>query len=96
MASLHKSSYGSDSLDHLFNTLRLRQNGCQFPDDIFKGISWMKMYENFSAAYSLGSINNIPLIDIMAWRWSGGKPLSEPMMIILLTHICVTRPQWVH
>ena len=26
----------------------------------------------------------------MAWRRPGDKPLSEPMMIILLTHICVT------
>ena len=32
----------------------------------------------------------------MAWRRPGDKPLSEPMMIILLTHICVTRPQWVN
>ena len=41
-----------------------------------------------------GSINNIPpLVQIMAWRRPGDKPLSEPMMVILLTHICVTRPQ---
>ena len=26
---------------------------------------------------------------------NGTEPLSEPMMISLLTHICVTRPQWV-
>ena len=42
-------------------------------------------------------INNIPaLIQIMAWRQPGDKPLSEPMMVNLLTHICVTRPQWVN
>ena len=42
-------------------------------------------------------INNIPaLVQIMAWRRSGAKPLSEPMMVSLLTHICVTRPQWVN
>ena len=41
-------------------------------------------------------INNIPaLVQIMAWRCSGNKPLSEPMMVRLPTHICVTRPQWV-
>ena len=41
-----------------------------------------------------GPINNIPaLVKIMAWRRSGDKPLSEPMMVSLLTHICVTRPQ---
>ena len=26
----------------------------------------------------------------------GGKPLSEPMMLCLTTHTCVTRPQWVN
>ena len=34
------------------------------------------------------------LVQIMAWRRSGDKPLSEPIMVNLLTHICVTRPQW--
>ena len=44
-----------------------------------------------------GPINNIPaLVQIMAWRRPGDKPLSEPMMVILTTHICVTRPQWVN
>ena len=42
-----------------------------------------------------GQINNIPSLDqIMAWRRPGDKPLSEPMMVSLLTHMCVTRPQW--
>ena len=41
-----------------------------------------------------GPIDNMPLLDqIMAWRGSGDKPLSEPMMVSLLTHICDTRPQ---
>ena len=41
-------------------------------------------------------INNIPaLVQIMAWRRPGNKPLSEPMMVSLLMHICVIRPQWV-
>ena len=41
-----------------------------------------------------GSINNIPAqVQIMAWRRSGDKPLSEPMIVSLLTHICVTRPR---
>ena len=31
----------------------------------------------------------------MAWRQPGDKPLSKPMMVRLLTHICVVRPQWV-
>ena len=32
----------------------------------------------------------------MAWRRSGDKPLSKPMMVTLLTHICVIRHQWVN
>ena len=32
----------------------------------------------------------------MALRRTGHKPLPEPMMVSLLTHICVTRPQWVN
>ena len=33
-------------------------------------------------------INNIPaLLQIMAWHWPGDKPLSEPIMVSLLTHI---------
>ena len=83
------------------NTLRPRQNGHRFPDNIFKCIF---LNENvwISIKISLkfvpkGPINNIPaLVQIMAWRRSGDKPLSEPMMVSLLTHICVTRPQWVN
>ena len=44
-----------------------------------------------------GPINNIsPLVQIKAWRRLGNKPLSEPMMVNVLTHICVTQPQWVN
>ena len=44
-----------------------------------------------------GPVNNIPaLVQTMAWRRPGGKPLSEPMMVGLLTDIYVTRPQWVN
>ena len=44
-----------------------------------------------------GQINNVPaLVQIMAWRRPGDKPLSEPMMDKIPTHICVTRPQWVN
>ena len=32
----------------------------------------------------------------MAWRRRGDKPLSEPIMVRLRTHQCVTRPQWVN
>ena len=61
---------------------------------------WMKTYElrlKFSLKFvPKRPINNIPaLVQIMAWRRLGDKPLSELMVVSLLTHICVTRPQWV-
>ena len=83
-----------------FNTLRPRQNGRHFADDIFKCI-FLNGNVRISIKFSLkfvpkDPINSIPaLVQIMAWRRPGDKPLSEPMMVSLLTHICVTRPQWV-
>ena len=39
--------------------------------------------------------NNIPALDEkVAWRRPDDKPLSEPIVVILLTHICVTQSQW--
>ena len=84
----------------LINTLRPRQYGCHFADDIFKCI-FLNENVSFSIKISLnfvpkGRINNIyALVQIMAWHRRGDKSLSEPMMVSLLTHICVTRPQWV-
>ena len=83
------------------NTLRPRQHGRHFPDDIFRCIF---LNENIWIAINIslsfvpkGPIDNIPaLVQIMAWRRSGHRPLSEPMIVSLLTHICVTRPQWVN
>ena len=76
------------------NTLRLRQNGCNFPDDIFKFIFLnenIQILLQFSLKFvPKGPFNNIPaLVLIMAWRRPGDKPLSEPMMVRLLMHICV-------
>ena len=82
------------------NTLRPRQNGRHFADDMFKCFFlnenvWIPIEISLKFVPK-GSINNIPaLVQIMAWRRPGDKSLSEPMMIISLTHICVTRPQWV-
>ena len=40
-------------------------------------------------------IDNIAaMVQIMAWSQADDKPLSEPMMVILLMHRCATRPQW--
>ena len=82
------------------NTLRPRQNGRHFADDIFKCIflnkdAWITLKISLKFVPKV-PINNIPaLVQIMAWRRPGDKPLSQPMMVSLLTHICVTRPQWV-
>ena len=81
--------------------MRPRQNGRRFPNDIFKHI-FMNQNICISSKISLkfvpkGPINNIPaLVQITTWRRSGDKPLSEPMTVSLLTHICVARPQWVN
>ena len=85
---------------HIFNTLRPRQNGRHFADNIFKCIL---VNENVRIVIKISlkfvpkdPINYIPaLVQIMAWHRPGDKPLSEPMLVSLLTHICVTRPQWV-
>ena len=85
----------------VINTLRPRQNGRHFPDDICKCI-FVNENVGISIKISLkfvpiSPINNIPaLVQIMAWRRPGDKPLSEPVMVSLLTHISVTRPQWVN
>ena len=84
-----------------FNTLRPRRNEQHFADDIFKRIF---LNENVWILIKISPkfvpkspINNIPvLVQIMAWRRPGDKPLPEPMMVSLPTHICVTRPQWVN
>ena len=86
--------------DNIFNTLGPRQNGRHFADDIFKCIFvnenvWIPIKISLKFVPK-GSINNNPvLFQIMAWRRPGNKPLSEPMMVCSLTHICVTRLQWV-
>ena len=87
-------------INHI-NTLRPRQNGRHFADDIFKRFF---LNENVWVSIKIslkfvpkGSISNIPaLVPIMAWRRPGDKPLSESRMESLLTHMCVTRPQWVN
>ena len=85
--------YNSLKICRNINILRPRQNGRQFPDDIFKCIF---LNENvwISIKISLkfvpkGPINNIPaLVQIMPWHRPGDRTLSEPMMVKLLTHIC--------
>ena len=82
------------------NTLRPRQTGRHSPDDIFSCI-FLNQNVWISLKISLKFVpkvrfDNIPaLVQIMVWRRPGDKPLSEPMMVSLLTHLCVTRHRWV-
>ena len=72
-------------MGYLINTLRPKQNGRHFPNDIFKCFS---LNENvlISIKISFKFISNAPinniqaLVQIIAWPRPGGKPLSEPMM----------------
>ena len=77
--------YGVNSSPH-------GQKGCHFRGDIFRCIF---MNEKFSILIEI-SLKFVPkdpndnkpaLIQIMAWRRIGDKPLSEPMMVNLLMHL---------
>ena len=81
--------------------LRPRQNVRHFTDDVFKCIFlnenvWIPI--KFSRKFvPRCRINNISaLVQIIARQHPGDKPLSEPMMVKLMMHICITRPQWVN
>ena len=83
------------------NTLRPRQNGRHFVDVPFKRnflSETVRISINISLKFvTRGQINNIPaLVQMMAWRRPGEKSLSELMLVSLLTHTRVTRPQWVN
>ena len=77
-----------------------RMTARYFADDHFKCIFlneniWISIDISLKNVLK-GQISNIPaLVQIMAWCLLGARPLSEPMMIRLLTQICVTRPYWV-
>ena len=72
----------------LLNSWRPRQNGRHFADDIFKCI-FLNENEWISLKISLkfvlkGPINNIPaLVQIMAWRRPGDKPLQGSTLSFL-------------
>ena len=77
------------------------RNGRYNADDIFKCI-FLKENVWILTVISMKFVVRVQLtilqhlVQIMAWRRPGDKPLSEPMMVSLLTHICLTRPQWVN
>ena len=76
-----KTKWPLFSRRHIFKWIFLNENEC---------IS-MKISLKFVPR---DPMNNIPaLVQIVAWRRPGDKPLSEPMMVSLLIHICITWPQ---
>ena len=99
MSQVVTQMHGTVSCTHWFmyrfllNTLRPRQNGRRFADDTFKRIV---LNENIRISIKISlkfvpkdPINNNPaLVQIMACCRSGDKPLSESLMVSLLTHIC--------
>ena len=78
----------------VFKIWRLRQNGRNFKCIFLNG--YIRIFINISLKFiSKGQINNIPaLFQIKAWRRPGDKPLSEPVMVSLLIHICIIWPQY--
>ena len=55
---------------------------------------WLKLSLKFVSEVWF---NNIPaLVQIMAWCRPHYKPSSEPMMVSLLTHICIIWHHWVN
>ena len=69
----------------MFNTLRPRQNGHNFTNDIFDCIFLNKIFEfqiEFHWNTFCGLIDNMSaLVKLMAERRPDYKPLSEPIMI---------------
>ena len=77
------------------NTLRQRRNGRHFPNNFFLIENVWISIKTLLKFVPKGPIINIPaLIQIMAWQRTGDKPLSEPMLVSLLTQLRVTQPQW--
>ena len=82
-----------------FNTLTQRQNGRRLLETFSNMLN-----ENILISFkvSLKYVPKDPINDIAALgqmrasRRPGDKPLSEPIMVSLLTQICGTLPQWVN
>ena len=91
-SSLGSGWYWATAQSH--QHIEARQNGCHLTDNIFKLIL-LNENDNVDVLIKIskkfvpsGPFSNIPsLVQIMAWRRSGVKPLSEPMMVNLLMHI---------
>ena len=70
----------------MINTLRPRQNGRHFPDNILKCIFlneniWISITISLKFVSEVQIINIPALVQIMAWHQPGHKPLFEPIML---------------
>ena len=81
-------------ISSLINILRPGQNGRHSTDYPFKHIL-LNEAGRISTFVPKSTVSNIlALVHILDWRRPGVKQLFKPMMANLLTHVCVTRPQW--
>ena len=69
-------------IDSMINSSLPEQNGCHFPDDIFKCIFMFCVSIQISRKFlPSGPINNkSALVHVMAWCQTGNKPLPEPIL----------------
>ena len=70
--------------DQGYNTLRRRQNGWHFSHNMFKRIFfnenvWISITISPKPASMYPMDNKIALVQAMAWRRTGDKPLPEPI-----------------
>ena len=80
--------------DTSINTMRPIQNSAIFQTTFWNEWTCMNCDNYFTEFCFWGQFNNIPaLVQIITWRRPDIKPLSETMMVPLLTHIYVTRSQ---
>ena len=89
--SLEECREGEAITRRFLNTLRPRQNRRHFSYDIFECIF---VNENIWISIKI-SLNLFLKAQLTIFRLVGAKPLSEPMTVHLLAHICVNRPRWV-
>ena len=90
----------ADMIYSSFNTLRPRQNGSQFPDDIFKWIFLLKICEFWLRFHwILFPIVQLTIVQHWLSKWLGTTQATSHysnQLVSLLMHIWVTRPQWVN
>ena len=68
------------------NWIDMSDDFFKMSEDLLQIIRHVVWWSKKNSSWSL--VNNIPaLVQIMTWRWPGNKPLSEQMMVNLLTYI---------